>query len=464
MMSLDTVFIAQLLRTYVLLFIPSTILVSLIADILKNRKIGLLACLIASLSLVSLSILLSCFKEPITFSVLGIPIYIDLLSKTYMLLAGIIGAAVFIHVYFGHVRHDERFMQYTLLSLVVFTTGLLVVVNNWLLFILLWESVSFLAYYMIMSSRAQGSSYVYYITIHVGGLLLLLGAASLYSSGDLYFAQPQGKCLFLPFVFITIGFIAKAGVFPFHFWVQKVYEDIEPIYAGLFSSIIDGLGIYGLFRIIPCIETYGILYIVLFIVGLVNIVASSIWYWGLRRLSSIMAWSTIYNMGWLLLLCLSSPYLGIDTAAQLLSLYLLSHGFAKAAVFMVINQYGEEHSVLRTVTPRGALLLSLSILAVEGVPPFSLFIAKVALLRTVFAYTGLLAIIPLAAWIASSVFFFKLFGETMFPRTGNDSIGGKTLSSSCASDIASSVLLVLSMFSYLIVIIMMNGLEVPRLW
>ncbi|RLG90419.1 MAG: hypothetical protein DRO16_02220, partial [Thermoprotei archaeon] len=72
-------------------------------------------------------------------------------------------------------------------------------------------------------------------------------------------------------------------------------------------------------------------------------------------------------------------------------------------------------NAVRLISSAPALLLGSSLLAIEGVPPFGLFFAKIGVLVNILNYNGLIAIILIFSWIVSSIFFFKLFSTVMFP-------------------------------------------------
>ncbi len=448
---------AQLLYMALLLLLvyPALVIASILADASKKRLLGLISTTTYSLLSILLVPALVAGGLPARINLpLGIGLYADILSTVYVLTSSIIVLVAGIYTYIRYSSiSDGRFAKYGVLSLLLYATSLLVLTDNWLVFAVLWETISFIAYYMILStSRDTGPHYTYYLTMHITGFMILVGAALLYADNAYDMTRSTGETLVVPALLLAAGFVSKAGVFPFHYWVQQVYDNIEPLYSALFSGIVDPLGVYGLYRLASAMrlpENYVWLLVSL---SLVSMIISIIWYWGARRLSSMLAWSTIYNMSWMVL-ALTLP--GMGALALLLPLYIMCHGLSKASAFMTMGVYGGDYGRIRRLYPHAGFLLAASILAVEGAPPFNLFIAKIMILRNTFASMGVAAVVPVLAWFVSSLFFFRILASILFP--GEGASGEGMGSSPGLLDALIALMVVLNVFAYWIVSCIAGG-------
>ncbi len=392
-----------------------SVLLALLADIRNNKGLGVLSLLLYSL----IAIMYSLFIEDGLYiqSILGvkIPVYIDALSRILLLLSGLIGLMISLYISFGSIGKN-MFIKYTSTTLSIILSGLAFTTGSWLFFIVLWESIGFLVYYntVLYKSGESRADYVYYVTIHLTGLLVLIGIGLLYHSGVRLINEYIPGELVVAVVIAVVGLIAKSGLFPYHYWVQMLYENTDPLYVSIVSGLIDLLGVYGVARLLYSLQTVpAALQYLLILVVLASMYASAVWYWSCKSITAVLAWSSIYNSGWMILGVFSTVTQGLSVS--ILALYMLAYGLAKSAVFLIIRDNGLEYWRYRLSSPITALLFSAAILGVEGVPPFTLFIARLYILSGIIAYSWILALLVLPAWVSSTIYFYKLFADTFFP-------------------------------------------------
>ena len=446
---------SSLLLVFLLFFVyPSMILLTLLADILKNKKFGVISTLLTGF-IVLLLVLFSLNTEGNFLSIFGyFSLRIDIVSITMMLLVSLVQIIYGCYTYKYSFSYNELFPSYIHVVLLGYLVILVSSCTDWLTFVVLWEAISFLAYYLILvSGKKYTTTYTYFIPLHISGFLLLIATSQLYASGSLDFSTRIPNDSIIPYL-LVLGLIAKPGIFPYHFWVQKVYDEVSPIHAGLFSSIIDPIGLIGLYRLIYYGNLPSLLNMVVLVLSVISILVSITWYWGCSKLSSILAWSTIYNMAWIQLLLVISP---INTINYLFSLYLLAHGLAKFSAFASLAKIGEAPlDTIRLISSASAFLLGSSLLAIEGMPPFGLFFAKIGVLVNIMKYSTISTILLVFSWIVSSVFFFKLFSTIMFPSKTNEKIFEQKYSVDIL-DYLNGFLLILVILSPLIINYLLGG-------
>jgi multicomponent Na+:H+ antiporter subunit D len=226
-----------------------------------------------------------------------------------------------------------------------------------------------------------------------GSLMLLTGIALLYGrTGALNLAQ-AGEALHgadaamtAAFALIAVGFLVKAAIVPFHFWLADAYTAAPTAAVVLFAGAMSEMGIYGIAR------TYWTVFEgalaghadvvrgVLVALGAATALVGALMCWQQRLLKRMLAFATISHMGILLVGVALLTAEGIAGAA----LYLAADGLTKAGLFVaagaLADRYGSGdegrlHGRGRELPLLGALW-TLGGLALAGVPPFGPFLGR----------------------------------------------------------------------------------------
>ena len=232
------------------------------------------------------------------------------------------------------------------------------------------------------------------VTNTVGAFLALSGIGLLYGrTGALNMAQ-IGKSLgqthdglvVAAFVLISCGFLVKAAVVPFHFWLADAHAVAPTPVCVLFSGIMVELGLYAVARVYwtvfhAAISEFEAQTRAIFVAfGLITAITGALMCFAQRHIKRLLAYSTISHMGLLLIaFALLAP-----KAAGGLALYLLGHGLVKAALFfgagMILHHLGSiDELKLRGKGKEAfkpvALILFLG-LGLAGLPPYGTFIGE----------------------------------------------------------------------------------------
>jgi multicomponent Na+:H+ antiporter subunit D len=229
----------------------------------------------------------------------------------------------------------------------------------------------------------------------VGGLLVLLGTALVYGrTGALNLAQigrtlsesgPDGLVV-VAFTLIAAGFLVKAAVVPFHFWLADAYAVVPTPVGVVFAGVLSELGLLGVARVLwtsfagPFGAHQDALRAVLLVAGALTAVVGSIMAFEQRHLKRMLAFVTIAHAGIILMaLGLLSPS-GLAGAA----IYLVADAGIKGALFLTVGvifaRMGsvDEDGLLgmgRLLPYTGAIFV-LGGLGLAGLPPFGTALGK----------------------------------------------------------------------------------------
>jgi multicomponent Na+:H+ antiporter subunit D len=221
------------------------------------------------------------------------------------------------------------------------------------------------------------------------GIAFLYGFASTLNMADMarVLSYKQGN-LFLPFigVLFLMGFGLKAALMPFHAWLPDAHSSAPaPVSAMLSGVLIKALGIYAIVRIFfNILGTTQIFLSALMFLSVISIIISgilSVSQWNLKRL---MAYSSIGQIGYILLgIGLGTP-LGIFGAL----FHLLNHSVMKSLLFLTAGSidYAGGGKDLREMQgigrqmPFTSKMNLIASMAVSGVPPFAGFFSKLIII------------------------------------------------------------------------------------
>jgi multicomponent Na+:H+ antiporter subunit D len=227
------------------------------------------------------------------------------------------------------------------------------------------------------------------VTNSLGGMTVLMGIGFLYArTGSLNLAQigqtlagrhPDGLVV-VAFALLAGGFLVKAAVVPFHFWLPDAYGSAPTPVCVLFAGVMSELGLFAVIRVWVTVfssmaggagpRTRA----VLLGLGIVTAVVGAVMALAQRHLKRMLAFVTMSHLGiYLLGVGLLTP-LGLTGAALL----VIGDGLAKSALFLgvgvVQHQRGSVSEAKLRGRGRGLAVTGVTIgagaLVLADLPPF----------------------------------------------------------------------------------------------
>lgn len=325
---------------------------------------------------------------------LGVSFTIDQIGAGGAILGGVVSAAAMVTGWLtredGAVLFDALLLT-TLAAMAGFClTGDLF--NMFVFFELMAVSAFGLAAYHTERPRALRAALNFAITNSVGAFLVLIGITLLYArTGALNLAQigsqldsgaPVDRLVVIAVAAIVAGFLVKAAVIPFHFWLIDTAAGAPTPLVMILAGVLDTLGVYAVARIYWTVfaPLPGPLHLALrsLLVGLGALSALGGGVLALvhdeprRRLAFVMVSHTgilLVGVG-----CLSAA--GLAGAA----VYALGDGTIKAALFAGFTLVDSSDApVARAPRRLGAALLALGGLGIAGLPLFGTGLGKAAI-------------------------------------------------------------------------------------
>ncbi len=341
---------------------------------------------------------------------LGISWNIDGLSAAMILLTTLVGATISRYAleYFGSGKDGQRQSAYFWPLWMFLWSGLYAIfltadVFNW--YVTLELSGLAAVGLITLSDKPQAltGGMRYLLIALCASLFYLLGVVLLYGEyGTLDLAGLAARITPSPvprvaMALMTIGLIAKAALFPMHFWLPPAHANAPSPVSAALSALVVKAGFYILLRLHTTLwPEESALYLAY---GLGSLGALAI-LWGSAqairqsRLKQLIAYSTVAQIGYLFIMfpLLHTPeggdprWAGYAWAGGVYQ--ALSHGLAKASLFLsagvIIHVCGNDRlDSLRGLgekLPLTATAMALAGISLMGIPPGAGFIAKWLLL------------------------------------------------------------------------------------
>jgi multicomponent Na+:H+ antiporter subunit D len=364
--------------------------------------------------------------------VVGINFTFDSLGAALALLAAIlVGAAqVFTWRYFATVGATFHALLLVFLgALVGFAlTGDLF--NMFVFFELMSVSAYALTAFRIERADSLQGALTFAFTNSVGAVMILFGIGLLYGrTGALNLAE-VGQALagrksdglvVVAFALITGGFLVKAAIVPFHFWLADAYA-VAPTPAGIvFTGVMSDLGIYAVARIYqtvfqaPLAPHAAGVRAVLVGFAVVTALLGAVMALGQDHLKRLLAFVTISQIG----LALIGVGLLTPDATSGVALLISADGLLRAGLFVclgaVLHRCGSVyqsrvHGAGKSMAWAWPVVFVAGTLGLAALPPFGAFSGK-ALIEGAAADQGY-------GWVSAVFFIATLLTAAALLRAG----------------------------------------------
>lgn len=328
----------------------------------------------------------------------------DALSGLFLLAISVLTGAVSLYS-IGYMRDmDRKGFMLIFFTLFVLSMNAVVLSANVITFLVSWETMSVVSYFLVTFSRDEKSSragLVYAVMTHIGTAFITILFLLLSSyTGHMEFSSMKTLSAEIPestrdllFVFCLIGFGTKAGVIPLHTWLPRAHPAAPSNISALMSGVMIKTGIYGLVRVAIDIlgqgpEWWGFAVLA---VGAVSAVYGILYAFMETDLKRLLAFSSIENVGIILLglgaaMVLNTYGLYTLSAVALIAalLHTLNHSLFKGLLFLgagaVVHATHtrdmEKMGGLLKVLPSTGLFFLVGALAACAFPPLNGFVSE----------------------------------------------------------------------------------------
>ncbi len=281
------------------------------------------------------------------FGMDGISLVMVVLSSFVFLLALIASKS--------NIRTKHKFYYSMIFMLQTAVLGVFCA-RDMFLFFLFWELELIPMYFLIgqwgggvNNNKAKASAMKFVLYTFCGSLFILLGILLLhfynfatYGFQTADFSQISINAPDFPIfmqmvisVLFLIGFAVKMPIVPFHTWLPDAHVDAPTPVSMILAAILLKMGAFGIIRfnmqLLP--EAFKLIAPILMIFALINIIYSALIAYAQTDLKRIVAYSSISNMGIVLLGLCSLNLIGFSGAI----FQMFAHGVISAGLFMFVG-------------------------------------------------------------------------------------------------------------------------------
>ena len=360
-------------------------------------------------------------------------------NRSLLMLVVVSFISFLVHVYSTvYMAGDPDWKKYfAMLGFFTFSMQGIVLTDNLLFLFIFWELVGFSSYMLIghwtQKPEAGRAATKAFVMNRIGDAGFLVGVMIIWTTYETFNltailnSAPHAGWETAAALCIFCGVVGKSAQFPLFTWLPDAMEGPTPVSALIHAATMVAAGVYLLIRVFPLFTPEAL--VVVAIIGMITTLTGALAALSQYDIKKILAYSTMSQLG-LMILALG---MGVVDAAML---HLLTHAFFKACLFlsagMVIHSLHEAQSSdvhfdaqdirhmggLRRRMPVAFIAFMLSGASLAGVPFFSGFLSKEAIITALFihnnAYSYAMIVAVLSVSLLTVIYTFRMIWFVFF--------------------------------------------------
>ena len=357
----------------------------------------------------------------------------------------------------GEASPRKTLLAWILLILFVASMALVVSVRNLFVFLVCWEIMSLVSYFLVVfdseHERSIQAGTIYIVMTHIGTAFLVAAFLIMYKyAGSFDFFAVKNACQAMPaqakntvFLFLLVGFGTKAGIVPLHIWLPYAHPQAPSHISSIMSGVMIKTAIYGLIRFVIFILGVNSLWwgVLILLLGVISCLVGVIYALMEHDLKRLLAYHSVENIGIILLgvglamyfISLNMPYLAVFSLIAGLY-HLINHAIFKGLLFLcagsVYKATGtrdiEKLGGLIKNMPQTAAYFLVGTMAISALPPLNGFVSEWLTLQAFFLgalsvnggnklFLGLCAAMLVLTGGLAAACFVKAFGITFLAKS-----------------------------------------------
>lgn len=357
---------------------------------------------------------------------------LDRLNGLYLMI--ITGIGFFIHLYsISYMNKDKGMGRYfAYLNLFVFSMLLLVLGNNYVILFIGWEGVGLCSFLLIgfwyedlANMQAAKKAFV---MNRIGDLCFLLamflilenyGTLNFLDLGNAIKTQNISTSKITAItLLIFMGATGKSAQIPLYTWLPDAMAGPTPVSALIHAATMVTAGIYLIARSQVLFLLAPFTLNIIAIIGLITAILAALIATKQKDIKKILAYSTVSQLGFM--------FMAIGTGSFHVAVFhVITHAFFKALLFLgsgsVIHAMGGEQDISKMGgLGKKMFITQLTFLigccAIAGIPGFSGFFSKDAILLSAFHYNTLYFALALFSALLTVFYMFRLYFLTFYGK------------------------------------------------
>ena len=334
--------------------------------------------------------------------------------------------------YFAHYSNKVRYYGFLLLTMFA-TLGVFLSADLFTMFIF-FEGMSLSSYVWVAQEETEEAlkAGVTYLAIAViGGMVMLMGlflfnnAVGTLRMDEIYGAvqkvwSEKSTQIYTAGFCMLVGFGAKAGMFPLHFWLPKAHPVAPAPASALLSGILTKCGVFGILVLTAEVfvhdVTWGGVILTLGVLGMLAGAVLAVFSINLKR---TLACSSVSQIGFILVGVGMQCFLGEENALAVRGtfLHMVNHSLIKLLLFnlagvVYMNLHALDLNAVRGFGRKKPFLMItflMGALGIGGVPMWNGYVSKTLLHEAIVEYVHHLQHLGENAFLFQAVEWIFLF-------------------------------------------------------
>ena len=369
---------------------------------------------------------------------------LDNIAVVLLVVVALISSLV--HLYsVAYMKGDVRYTRYFgYLGIFTFSMNGIVLAHSLFMMYMFWELVGLSSYLLIghwfEKESAANASKKAFLTNRVGdigmfiGMMLLWMVTGTFTFQDLYaLVDVEGANLFagqmglltVAGIMVFMGAVGKSAQFPLHIWLPDAMEGPTPVSALIHAATMVAAGVYLTVRLFPILTPDALLFVAT--TGAITAVLGALTAITQNDIKRVLAYSTVSQLGYMIMAvgmgAQQAAFFHLGTHAMFKGLLFLCSGSVIHAMHHSLAHKGDHETDPQDMRNMGGLARRLPItyvtmfigaLAISGVPLFSGFLSKDAILAGTLAFAAenhqwWAVLFPMAGFGAAAITAFYMF-------------------------------------------------------
>jgi NADH-quinone oxidoreductase subunit L len=229
-----------------------------------------------------------------------------------------------------------------------------------------------------------------------------------------------------------MGAIGKSAQFPLHIWLPDAMEGPTPVSALIHAATMVAAGVYMTVRIFPFLTPDALQFVA--VIGGITAIMASIIAITQNDIKRVLAYSTVSQLGYMIMAlgvgAFQAGFFHLTTHAMFKACLFRASGSVIHAMHHALHEENDHHTDPQDMNNMGGLrnkmpitfaTMLITTLAISGIPLFSGFLSKDAILAGTIAYyhthhgwTIILPIFGFGAAIITAFYMFRLIFMTFY--------------------------------------------------
>lgn len=279
--------------------------------------------------------------------------------------------------------------------------------------------------YLIMGAFATG--------FLLFGIALIYGATGSFDLKEITSAVSSGLAMssifYVGVLLMLVGMAFKVSAAPFHFWAPDVYQGAPTVITAFMATIVKTAAFAAFLRLFSTtfMGVHGTWMHVVWVMAALTLLVGNITAVVQTSTKRMLAYSSVAHAGYMLLALLA----GNSYSNSAILFYAAAYSIGSIATFCIVNIISNARKTdgvdafngLAKTNPLLAVVMTIALLSLAGIPPTAGFFAKYYIFTSAFAAGNVtLVLIAIIASLIGVYYYFRIIIAMFFKESTDEPI------------------------------------------